>query len=78
MAKRGARYLDLGPGNRGGVAMAASRRAAKRGDLLWRVTGALAVLCGVVIVVACVGTWLWPLGWVATLWGSAGVAEGGR
>ena len=77
MGRQRARYLCIG-GERGGryLAVAANQRGSVRGRLFWRACGALVLIGGVVILATCVGTWLWPLGWVATLWGATGAVEG--
>ena len=77
MGGRRARYLCIG-GERdhGRVAVAANQRGGVRGRLFWRACGLLVLIGGVVILATCIGTWLWPLGWAATLWGATGALEG--
>ena len=60
----------------GGTSTGSVRGRARGGSSLCRAAGALVFVIGVVMIVACVGTWLWPLGWVAALWGATGVQEG--
>ena len=70
MVRRG-RGVYLGIGRSGSV-----RGRARGGSAVCRAAGALVFVIGVVILATCIGTWLWPLGWVAALWGATGVQEG--
>ena len=69
-------YLVVGGGDYRRWPAGANQQAGRRRDLFWRACGLLVLIGGVVILATCIGTWLWPLGWVATLWGATGAVEG--